>query len=108
LPDAPGQEARGSGTGQAGEPAGAETQRPGGELRRPAELVERDAETGRIVSVIFYFSLKLEFGRETVGLLMVKEIKNPHHRFDKDIDWNLMSDQPDLPPHWLDLVRLCA
>ena len=44
LPDIPGQENGGGGTGQAGEPAGAEAQRPGGELRRPAELVERDAE----------------------------------------------------------------
>ena len=37
LPDVPGQENGGGGTGKAGEPAGAEAERPGGELRRPAE-----------------------------------------------------------------------
>jgi len=44
LPDIPGQENGGSGTGQAREAAGTEAHRPGGELRSPAELVERDAE----------------------------------------------------------------
>ena len=44
LPDVPGQENGRRGTGQAGEPAGSEAQRPGREPRSPAELVERDAE----------------------------------------------------------------
>ena len=37
LPDVPGEENGGGGTGKAGEPAGAEAEHPGGELRRPAE-----------------------------------------------------------------------
>jgi hypothetical protein len=44
LPDIPGQEHGGGGTGQTGESAGAEAQHPGGGLRSPAKLVERDAE----------------------------------------------------------------
>jgi hypothetical protein len=47
LPDVAGQENGGGGTGQAGEPAGAEAQHPCGELQRPAELIERDAEEKR-------------------------------------------------------------
>jgi hypothetical protein len=47
LPDIPGQENGGGGSGQASEPAGAKAQRPGRELRRPAELVQRDAEEKR-------------------------------------------------------------
>src|SRR5207245_1866248 len=47
LPDIPGQENGGGGTGQTGEPAAAETQHPGRELRRPAELIKRDAEQKR-------------------------------------------------------------
>src|SRR4051794_4031796 len=47
LPNIPGQEKGGGGTGQTGEPAAAEAQHPGRELRRPAELIERDAEQKR-------------------------------------------------------------
>jgi hypothetical protein len=65
--------------------------------------------TGRVVSVVFYFSLTIELdGSDAVGYLMAKEMLNPNHRFDKDIDWSVISDVPEPPPHWLNLVRVCA
>jgi hypothetical protein len=64
--------------------------------------------TGRIVSVVFYFSLTLDFGSESAGYLMSTERINPNHRFDQNVDWRVLSDVREPPPHWLDLVRICA
>jgi len=65
--------------------------------------------TGRVVSVVFYFSLALDFAENQSGAIYVaREINNPNHRFDKQVNWEVMSSFDHLPPHWFDLVKMCA
>jgi hypothetical protein len=95
-----------------------QTWNPGG-MNLHTDAMERAANkfwrnTGRIVSVKFYFSLALEIPEGTAPVLIIKEFINPNRRFDRDINWN-MFDEITLPgsieakpiKNWADLIKMC-
>lgn len=68
--------------------------------------------TRRVVSVVFYFSLALDFEGDTAPIILISEFTSTTHRFDKNSDWSIIKNRGDIvkaiPDSWLDLIRMCA
>ena len=76
-----------------------------------AQILERVCKryfsnTGRIVSVKFYFQLTMSESDGVGSIYMSKEYDNPRARHASAANWTMLQDmQPS--PDWLDLVTVC-
>jgi len=67
--------------------------------------------SGRVVSVVFYFSLSLDFADMTAFIFAAKEIPSRQHRFAMDADWTILNGNDEIldtkNTNWVDFVRMC-
>jgi hypothetical protein len=65
--------------------------------------------TRRVVALVFFFSLAVEFEQFTAPVILMRTFVNPNHRHDTSVDWNIFSNFPEIQPaSWIDVFRICA